>query len=74
MHGELQLPATEIASFTSFCASGIMALKSAVSAIGAGEKKNAIVCASESVSRFLRAGYLNGADPSPDTEFQMDIV
>ena len=69
VHGELQLPATEIASFTSFCASGIMALKSAVSAIGAGEKRNAIVCASEFASRFLRAGYLNGADPSPDTEF-----
>lgn len=69
VHGELRIPPTEIASFTSFCASGIMALKTAVSAIGAGEKRNAIVCASEFASRFLRAGYLSGAVPSPDTEF-----
>ena len=69
VHGELQIPATEIASFNSFCASGIMALKSAVSAIRAGDKRNAIVCASEFASRFLRAGFLNGADSSPDTEF-----
>ena len=69
VHAELGTNATEIASFTSFCASGMMALKSAISAIRSGEKKNTLVCASEFASRFLRAGYLEGATATPDTEF-----
>lgn len=69
VHAELGTKATEIASFTSFCASGMMALKSAISAIRSGEKKNTLVCASEFASRFLRAGYLEGATATPDTEF-----
>lgn len=69
VHAELDIGSAEIASFNSFCASGMMALKSAISAIRSGEKRNAVVCASEFASRFLRAGYLDGSTPTPDTEF-----
>ena len=59
----------EVASFTSFCASGMMALKSATANILAGFSKNALVCASEFASRFLREGYLRGANPEVSTQF-----
>ena len=69
VHAELDLPETEVASFASFCASGVMALKSAYTSIRGGDSQTALVCASEFASRFLRDGYLQGATPSPDTEF-----
>ncbi len=69
VHGELGLPATEVASFGSFCASGMMAMKSAWSNIVSGDKQNGIVCASEFASRFLRAGYFEDRKTSMDAEF-----
>jgi len=69
VQGELGLPQAEIASFLSFCASGMMAVKSAWSNILGGQRRNGLVCASEFASRFLRAGYLQGADTSTDSEF-----
>jgi len=68
VHGELALPSAEIASFNSFCASGMMAMKSAWTNILSGDKRSAVVCASEFASRFFRSGYLNGAATSLDSE------
>ena len=69
VHGELGIGPAEIASLSSFCASGMMAIKSAHDAIRAGGRRNAVVCASEFASRFLRAGYINGTPTPTDTEF-----
>ncbi len=56
VHGALHLPPCEIASLHGVCASGVMALKTAWLALRAGEKQNAVVCASEFTSRFFRHG------------------
>lgn len=56
VHGVLRLPPCEIASLHGVCASGVMALKTAWLALRAGEKRNAVVCASEFTSRFFRHG------------------
>jgi len=69
VHGELALPPLEIASFNSFCASSMMALSAAHSAIAAGRHDAALVTGSEFASRFLRRGYLADAPVSTATEF-----
>lgn len=56
VHGNLEMPPCEIASLHGVCASSVMALKTAFTAIRAGEHDNAAVCASEFTSRFFRAG------------------
>lgn len=56
VHGELKLPACEIASLGGVCASSMMALKTAYLNISAGEKRAAAVCASEFTSRYFRKG------------------
>jgi 3-oxoacyl-[acyl-carrier-protein] synthase-3 len=53
-HGRLQAPSCEIASLSGVCASGVMALKYAARGIRSGERRNALVCASEFASRFFR--------------------
>ncbi len=53
-HGRLQSPPCEIASLSGVCASGMMALKYAARSILSGERRNALVCASEFASRFFR--------------------
>jgi len=55
-HGQLRLPPCEIASLSGVCASGVMALKYAAQSIRCGERRNALVCASEFTSRFFRRG------------------
>jgi 3-oxoacyl-[acyl-carrier-protein] synthase-3 len=55
-HGELRMPPCEIASLSGVCASGVMALKYAAQGIRGGERRNALVCASEFTSRFFRRG------------------
>ena len=55
VHAQLQLPACEVASFQSVCASGMMALKDAYAQIRTGEKQNAVVCGSEFSSRLFKA-------------------
>lgn len=69
VHGELGGAPAEVASFNSFCASGMMALKSAAANILAGFSERALVCASEFASRFLRESYLRGATPDISTQF-----
>lgn len=56
VHGNLGTPPCEIASLHGVCASSVMALKNAFTAIRSGEHCNAAVCASEFTSRFFRAG------------------
>jgi 3-oxoacyl-[acyl-carrier-protein] synthase-3 len=54
VHGELGCCSCEIASFQSVCASGVMALKSALLHLVAGGKRTAIACASEFASRLFK--------------------
>lgn len=56
VHGALRLPPCEIASLHGVCASGVSALKNAWLALRTGDKRNAVVCASEFTSRFFRHG------------------
>jgi 3-oxoacyl-[acyl-carrier-protein] synthase-3 len=53
-HGRLQAQPCEIASLSGVCASGVTALKYAAQNIMNGERRNALVCASEFASRFFR--------------------
>jgi 3-oxoacyl-[acyl-carrier-protein] synthase-3 len=55
VHGELKSPPCEIATLHGVCASGIMALKSAMLQIVNGGKRHAIVCASEFPSRLFKS-------------------
>jgi 3-oxoacyl-[acyl-carrier-protein] synthase-3 len=72
VHGELNIPPCELASFQSVCASGVMALKNAFMQIAAGDKENAVVCASEFASRLFKASRFEKQGISTldfDTEF-----
>jgi len=55
VHGELKSPPCEIATLHGVCASGIMALKSAMLQILGGDKHHAVVCASEFPSRLFKS-------------------
>ena len=57
VHGELNLPPIEIASYQSVCASSMMALKNAWLQIKAQEHPNAVVGAGEFASRFFQPGF-----------------
>ena len=55
VHGELKSPPCEIATLHGICASGIMAFKSGMLQIVSGEKRRAVVCASEFPSRLFKS-------------------
>jgi 3-oxoacyl-[acyl-carrier-protein] synthase III len=55
VHGELKAPACEIATLHGVCASGVMALKSAMLQVLGGGKRHAVACASEFASRLLKS-------------------
>jgi 3-oxoacyl-[acyl-carrier-protein] synthase-3 len=55
VHGELKAPPCEIATLHGVCASGLMALKSAMLQVQSGEKHHAIACASEFASRLFKS-------------------
>jgi len=55
VHAELDMPACEIATLHGVCASGVMALKSAMLQVLGGNRKTAVACASEFPSRLLKA-------------------
>ncbi|WPB81337.1 3-oxoacyl-[acyl-carrier-protein] synthase III C-terminal domain-containing protein [Archangium violaceum] len=55
VHGELKNPTCEIASLHGVCASGIMALRSAMLQVKAEERQLALACASEFPSRLFKA-------------------
>lgn len=54
VQAEVKIPPCEILTTHGVCSSGVMALKSAANQVRLGEKKNALVCASELVSRMLK--------------------
>ena len=55
VHGELKAGPCEIATLHGVCASGVMALKSAMLQILSGEKHRAVACASEFASRLFKS-------------------
>jgi 3-oxoacyl-[acyl-carrier-protein] synthase III len=55
VHGELKGSPCEIATLHGVCASGVMALKSAMIQVVAGEKHHAVACASEFASRLFKS-------------------
>lgn len=57
VHGELDLPPVEVASYQSVCASSMMALKNAWLQVKSGEHPNAVVGAGEFASRFFQPGF-----------------
>jgi len=54
VQAELNIPACEIITTHGVCSCGMMALKSAFTQVKLGEKRNALVCASELCSRLLK--------------------
>ena len=75
VHGELKSPPCEIATLHGICASGVMALKSGMLQIMHGDKRHAVVCASELPSRLFKSTRfemqqsVEGHGLSFDTEF-----
>jgi 3-oxoacyl-[acyl-carrier-protein] synthase-3 len=55
VHAELKAPTCEIATLHGVCASGVMALKSAMLQVMAGGKNTAVACASEFASRLFKS-------------------
>jgi 3-oxoacyl-[acyl-carrier-protein] synthase-3 len=55
VHGELKVPPCEIATVHGVCASGMMALKSAMLQVTGADRRNALVCASEFASRLFKS-------------------
>jgi 3-oxoacyl-[acyl-carrier-protein] synthase-3 len=55
VHGRLGGTALEILSASGVCCSGMAALLSAFRAVGSGQRRNAVACGSEMVSRTFRA-------------------
>jgi 3-oxoacyl-[acyl-carrier-protein] synthase-3 len=55
VHAELGIPTCEIATLHGVCASGVMALKTAMLQVAAGGKETAVACASEFASRLFKA-------------------
>jgi 3-oxoacyl-[acyl-carrier-protein] synthase III len=55
VHAELDIPPCEIATLHGVCASGVMALKTAMLQVAAGERKMAVACASEFASRLFKS-------------------
>ncbi|AKQ64789.1 Long-chain-fatty-acid--CoA ligase [Myxococcus hansupus] len=57
VHHALGGPACEVASLHGICSSGMQALRNATLQVAAGEADRAVVCASELVSRLLKASH-----------------
>jgi len=57
VHRALGGPACEVASLHGICSSGVQALRNATLQVATGEAERAVVCASELVSRLLKAGH-----------------
>jgi 3-oxoacyl-[acyl-carrier-protein] synthase-3 len=68
VQAELGLPPCEILTTHGVCSAGMTALKSAVNQVRLGEKRNALVCASELVSRLLKRTRYEAATSAVDFE------
>jgi 3-oxoacyl-[acyl-carrier-protein] synthase-3 len=77
VHAELDFPPIEIASFQSVCASGIMALKSAMLQIRSKECCTAAVVASELASRWFKPGFYEtqvSQEEASKPDFSMEFL
>jgi len=70
---ELNLPPCELLSTHGVCSAGIAALKSAVNQVRLGEKRNALVCASELTSRLLKRSRYEVA-PADAVDFEAEFL
>jgi 3-oxoacyl-[acyl-carrier-protein] synthase III len=75
VHGELTCPPIEIVSAGGLCNAGMSALKAAHLQIAAGEKRNAVVAASEFSSRaFKSSRYTTVTPATPDGAMALDVA
>jgi 3-oxoacyl-[acyl-carrier-protein] synthase III len=70
---ELGLGPCELLSTHGVCSAGIAALKSAVNQVRLGEKRNALVCASELTSRLLKRSRYEVA-PADAVDFEAEFL
>ena len=68
VQGDLSLPPCEILTTHGICGAGIQALKGAANQVKLGEKRNALVCASELSSRLLKASRYEASGRGRDGE------
>ncbi len=66
VHRALGGPACEVASLHGICSSGMQALRAAELQVATGEARRAVVCASELVSRLLKAGHYEEVAGGPE--------
>jgi 3-oxoacyl-[acyl-carrier-protein] synthase-3 len=66
VHRALGGPACELASLHGICSAGMQALKAASMQVATGEADRAVVCASELVSRLLKAGHYEEVADGPN--------
>ncbi|WP_317930863.1 beta-ketoacyl-ACP synthase III [Halioxenophilus sp. WMMB6] len=82
VHGELALPAMEIAATSGVCASGMAALKYAYMGVLAKQFKHAVATGSDLSSRMMNAGNFNGEyearaaalESNPEIAFEKDFL
>lgn len=74
VHGLLQNPPCEIASYHGICASGMMAMKGAYQQVALGEKTNAIACASELPSRVLKSSRFKSTSIDNDDNVALEMA
>jgi 3-oxoacyl-[acyl-carrier-protein] synthase III len=73
VQAELGLAPCELLSTHGVCSAGITALKSAVNQVRLGEKRNALVCASELTSRLLKRSRYEVA-PADAVDFEAEFL
>lgn len=74
VHRALGGPACEIASLHGICASGMQALRTASLQVATGEAERAVVCASELVSRLLKAGHYEEVSNEDALSFDAEFL
>lgn len=75
VHGELRTPACEVASLHGVCASGAMALKSAMQRVLTEPTRAAVACAAELPSRLFKASrYERQLAPGASLPFETEFL
>jgi 3-oxoacyl-[acyl-carrier-protein] synthase-3 len=74
VHRALGGPACEVASLHGICSSGMQALRSASLQVATGEADRAVVCASELVSRLLKASHYEEVDGGTNVPFEAEFL
>jgi 3-oxoacyl-[acyl-carrier-protein] synthase-3 len=74
VHGLLESPPCEIASYHGICSCGMMALKGAYQQVALGEKAKAIASASEFTSRILKSSRFGAVETDADENIAMEMA